>query len=93
MDAQAGVTVEEMGRRRETAFLSAGYRDLAGICLRAALADAMYPPGRGERPPLILDDPFVSLDDEKLAGALRFMRELSEDYQILYFTCSRSRTA
>lgn len=91
VDANMSVTIEELGKQREISLASAGYRDLAGISLRIALADAMYPAGRGERPPLILDDPFASLDDEKIQGALRLLREASERYQILYFTCSRSR--
>lgn len=91
VDAESKVTLEERGKQRETFLLSAGYRDLAGICLRVALADAMYPPGRRERPPLIMDDPFTGLDDEKMDGAIRFLRETGKTYQILYFTCSASR--
>ena len=70
---------------------STGYRDLAGVCLRIALADAMYPDPAADLPPLILDDPFTSLDDDKMAGAMRLLEEAAQCYQILYFTCSRSR--
>lgn len=91
VDANSSVTIQEMGKQRDFSLLSTGYRDLAGFCLRAALADAMYPPSRGERPPLFLDDPFTNLDDEKLEGALRFLGELGRKYQILYMTCSRAR--
>ncbi len=91
VDAESRVTVEERGKQRKIALLSAGYRDLAGICLRVALADAMYPPGRREKPPLIMDDPFTCLDDDKVQGAMRFLRETGENYQIIYFTCSAAR--
>ena len=91
LDANSAVTVDEMGRQRPTALLSTGYQDLAGICLRIALADAMYPFGRSECPPLILDDPFTNLDDEKTAGAMRLLKMASERYQIIYFTCSKTR--
>ena len=91
VDANAAVTVEEMGRQRDTALLSAGYRDLAGLCLRFALADAMYQGRQGEYPPLILDDPFTNLDDAKTAGALQLLQEAAGKYQIIYFTCSSSR--
>lgn len=91
LDANSNVTFEEEGRQREAVNLSTGWRDLAGICLRTALADAMYPPERGERPPLFLDDPFSNLDDTKMEGAMRFLGEIGRNYQVLYFTCSSSR--
>ena len=40
---------------------------------------------------LILDDPFTNLDDEKTQKARELVREISKDYQVLYFTCSASR--
>lgn len=91
VDANSNVTFEEKGKQRDAESFSTGWRDLAGICLRTALADAMYPPGRGERPPLILDDPFTNLDDKKMKGAMCFLREMGSNYQILYFTCSSAR--
>ena len=65
--------------------MSAGYKDLIGICMRFALVDAMYP---GEKPFLILDDPFVNLDDEKLARGRRLLAVLSQDYQVILFYMS-----
>ena len=91
VDAGSAVTVEEKGRQRDLETLSTGCRDLAGICLRTALADAMYTGTCRERPMLIMDDPFTNLDDERTAGALRFLRETGRRFQIIYFTCSRSR--
>ena len=90
IDADIRVTVEKQGRQRETEALSAGYRDLTGICLRLALVDAMY---RGEKPTLIMDDPFTNLDDEKTAASAKLLYAVSESYQIIYFTCSASRSA
>ena len=89
VDANTEITVEELGKQRELSLFSAGFQDLAGICLRIALMDAMYP--GEERPPLILDDPFTALDDEKIRGAMRLLQECAGRYQILYFTCSRNR--
>lgn len=91
LDADSEITVEEAGRQREIGSFSTGYRDLAGVCLRIALADAMYPDPAADLPPLILDDPFTSLDDGKMSGAMRLLEEASQRYQVLYFTCSRSR--
>jgi len=83
MDANTNLTVEEAGMQRETQYLSRGYQDLIGLCLRLSLVDAMYP---GEKPFLILDDPFVNLDAEKTAGGIRLLREVSESCQIIYVT-------
>ncbi|MCD8217861.1 MAG: AAA family ATPase [Clostridiales bacterium] len=83
MDANTQITVEEEGMQRETAYLSRGYQDLIGLCLRLALVDAMY---QTERPFLVLDDPFVNLDAEKTAGGMRLLEEVASRYQVIYFT-------
>ncbi len=41
------------------------------------------------RPPLILDDPLVSLDDDRAARALAVIRELTADFQVIYLTASK----
>lgn len=89
MDANTEVTVDLLGLQRRVNTLSCGYRDLIGICLRAALVDAMY---QEESPVLIMDDPFINLDDQKLPAAQEFLTELSKRYQIIYLTCSSLRT-
>lgn len=74
---------------RAAALYSSGYRDLLGLCLRLAISDALI---ASECPPTVLDDPFVNLDDRRLASALALLSRLSETRQILYFTCSSSRS-
>ena len=88
VDANLEIRRREEGLWREIETLSAGYQDLVGLCMRIALVDAMY---EKEKPMLILDDPFVNLDDDKIQGVKKLFRELTKDYQILYFTCSNSR--
>lgn len=88
IDANTNITVVEQGKQRETNTLSSGYRDLIGVCLRVALVDAMY---EAESPVLIMDDPFTNLDDKKMAAAKEFLKQISEKYQIIYFTCSDAR--
>lgn len=88
MDANTNVTVDELGKQREVNTLSTGYRDLVGICLRVALVDVMY---EKEVPILIMDDPFINLDDEKLRAGSAFLKEVAEKYQVIYFTCSNTR--
>jgi uncharacterized protein YhaN len=40
------------------------------------------------RPPLILDDPFVTLDDGRAPRALELLREVAADFQVIYLTAS-----
>lgn len=79
---------EDRGKFREIDYYSVGAKELVGFCTRIALADALF---QGEKPVLILDDPFVNLDDEKTEKAKRLTKELSKKYQILYLTCKQER--
>ena len=88
IDANTAISVEECGRQRSAGTLSRGLRDLLGIALRVAFVDAMYPQ---EKPVLIMDDPFVNLDDSKVLSGGEFLLEVSKEYQIIYFTCSAAR--
>lgn len=88
MDSDINITVDELGKQRNTENLSNGLRDMVGICLRIAFADAMF---QGEKPFLLFDDSFVNLDDDKMNGIRMLMKTVSERYQVIYFTCSRSR--
>ena len=78
----------EHGMYRDSQTLSSGMADILGVCIRVAIVDSMY---QDERPVLIMDDPFVNLDDRNMAGARKLMEKISEKYQILYFTCSQNR--
>jgi DNA repair exonuclease SbcCD ATPase subunit len=88
IDANLNVTYVEQGQPRVPETLSEGFKDLVGLCRRVAMADAMY---TAEKPFLVLDDPFVNLDDKKLAGASKFIKDISSGYQIIYFTCQNAR--
>lgn len=89
IDAGTKITVDACGKQRETTALSAGYQDMIGFCLRIALIDAMY---QKESPVLIMDDPFINLDEEKAEAAMRLLKKIAEKYQIIYFTCHSSRS-
>ena len=79
---------EEQGKLREIGYYSAGMRELLGFSIRIALVDAIF---NKEKPVLILDDPFVNLDDEKTEKAKKFVKELTKRYQVLYLTCKKER--
>lgn len=88
IDANTVITKEEAGKQRSTLSLSAGWQDLIGFCFRLAMADAMY---KEEKPMLIMDDPFVNLDDKRTTGAKKLLDMVSKEYQILYLTCREDR--
>ncbi len=84
IDANLNVSFREQGKIRDTRLLSTGYSDLVNLCSRMAMLDSMYP---GEKPVLIMDDPFVNLDRAKFTRALNFLKKTANDYQIIYFSC------
>src|SRR5574344_2081137 len=82
------VFVENNGAPHESKFLSEGYKDLVNFCSRMALVDALF---KSEKPVIILDDPFVNLDGDKLVNAKKIITALSKERQVLYFICHESR--
>ena len=88
INARMELSVMELGNGRDIKLLSSGYRSLIGICMRMALVDAMY---TEEKPFVVFDDPFVYLDEEKRRGGMDFLKNLSGEYQIIYFTCNKDR--
>lgn len=61
--------------------LSQGARDRLYIALRLALAEVMGE--QGVRGPLILDDPFVTFDAQRLADAFETLRRVAETRQVI----------
>ena len=88
IDANINLKVRQQGELRDTRWLSAGYQDLIGVCMRLALVEAMY---KEEKPFLILDDPFVNLDKEKVEAGNQLLLSVGKEYQVIYFTCHDSR--
>ncbi len=87
-DANMEISSEEMCKMRKIDTFSCGYKDLIGFCMRLALTDVMY---RDEKPMLVLDDPFVNLDNGKDEGVRFILNKLEEKYQIIYMTCRDER--
>lgn len=90
IDANLSPKIEIGGTRQPVEAFSHGLRDLLHFCMRLALTESMYEEST-EYPPLILDDPFVNLDEAKLEKAKLLLDTLAKRYQILYFTCHESR--
>ena len=88
MDKDFRVSFERNGENRSDKHLSAGQRSICSLCLRLALVDNMY---EGEKPFIVMDDPFVNLDAEHMQKTARLVQELAADKQIVYFCCHESR--
>lgn len=87
LDTKLKLKVTQTGSKKDVDCFSAGYRDLLYLCLRFALADTLC----GQEGFLILDDPFVNLDKDKIEQGLAFLEKLSRKHQIIYLTCHESR--
>jgi DNA repair exonuclease SbcCD ATPase subunit len=82
------LTKTERGEAHGIESYSRGTRDLYALSLRLALVDALY---EKQTPFIILDDPFIALDDARLERAKETLKALGKSKQILYFTCAKSR--
>lgn len=89
IDAGINLYADEKGMLRRIEHMSMGKRDVAGICMRMAITESMY---KEEKPFIIIDDPFMGLDDETMSKALQFVMHISKKYQVIYFTCHKSRS-
>ena len=81
-------TRQEMGTTHIAEAYSKGTRDLFELSTKLAISDSMF---GSAKPFIILDDPFVYLDDKRLESAKRLLYTLSKERQILYFTASKFR--
>ena len=59
------------------------------LCMRLSLVDALF---RNQKMFVVLDDPFVNLDDKHMAQARELLHALESERQILYLTCHSGRT-
>ena len=65
--------------------LSQGTLDLVYLAARLGLVRLVT---GDRRPPLVLDDPFVTLDDGRASRALELLKRVGSDFQIIYLTTS-----
>ena len=86
-DATLGIEVfaPERDDWVDVSALSQGTLDLVYLAARIGLVRLVT---GDRRPPLVLDDPFVTLDDERARRALELLRTISADFQVIYLTTS-----
>ena len=79
------VYAPELGDWVPVGSLSQGTLDLVYLTARLGLVRLVT---GDRRPPLVFDDPFVTLDDVRAARALDLLRRVASDFQIIYLTTS-----
>ena len=86
-DTDLGIRVyaPERGDWVDVSTLSQGTLDLVYLAARIGLVRLVT---GDRRPPLVLDDPFVTLDDVRAKRALSLLKEISRDFQVIYLTTS-----
>ncbi len=84
LDIDFNITIEENEKVHVAEGYSTGYCDLIDFCMRLALVDTLF---ESEQPFLILDDPFVNLDVDRLDKALELLNVMAANKQIVYFVC------
>lgn len=88
MGRDFNITLNVNGETKSDGHLSSGQRSVCALCFRLALLDNIY---NDNVPFIIMDDPFVMLDDENIRASIDLIKELSKKEQIIYFSCHESR--
>ena len=70
-------------------YLSRGTADQLYLAVRLAICCLCLP----ERPPIFLDDALTAFDERRLQAALKLLRELGQEQQLLLFSCHRREQA
>ena len=84
-DLSVRIYAPERGDWVDVTSLSQGTLDLVYLAARIGLVRLVT---GDRRPPLVLDDPFVTLDDTRARRALELLRDISRDFQVIYLTTS-----
>ena len=84
-DLSLKVYAPERGDWVDVSSLSQGTLDTVYLAARIGLVRLVT---GDRRPPLVLDDPFVTLDDDRAKRALELLRDVSADFQVIYLTTS-----
>ncbi len=88
MDKNFKTYFEAGGEIRDDKHLSSGQRCVLSLCFRLSLIENAF---AGEKPFLVMDDPFVNLDETHIAKVADFIKEIAKNEQIIYLCCHRSR--
>lgn len=83
LDSEFTIRIKSEGALRELGYFSRGTADAVYLAMRYACAELI---SDGKSLPMIMDDPFWSLDTARLENAKKFTEKLSENSQIILFS-------
>jgi DNA repair exonuclease SbcCD ATPase subunit len=86
--AEAKSTSDSMPRSALS--LSVGTVDQVYLALRLAMCRLLL--SEGEKSPIVLDDVLANFDDRRALSALKLLKEIGKERQILLFTCHSRET-
>ena len=86
LDRGFNLRVKSGGSMHELGYFSRGTADAVYFAMRTAVSDLIS--GR-QNLPLIMDDPFWSLDDKRLENARRFTEKAAKNRQIIIFSARK----
>ena len=90
IDRDFDISFEHSGETYSEKHFSSGLRSICALCMRLAFIENMY---GSEKPFIIMDDPFVFLDEKHIKNTINVVKQLAKDNQIIYFCCHNSRMA
>lgn len=91
IDLEEGFSLRALtraGEREDFAVLSDGTREQLAVLVRMGFARVLA--DRGMPVPLVLDDPLVYSDDERLAAMCRALEDAGRVHQVVLLTCRQS---
>ena len=88
VDKDLSIFYEQHGENRSEMHLSMGQKSVVSLCMRLSLISVVF---ENDKPFIIMDDPFISLDKEHMKKVSEIISRLSCDMQIIYLCCHESR--
>lgn len=84
LNADYGIELLENGIYRSIDYYSSGIKDIIWFCERMAFTQKIC---TYEKPLIVLDDTFVSMDNEMQSKAFALLDGLTKDFQVIYLSC------
>ena len=82
------IRLDVNGEIKSSDHLSDGQKSICAICFRFALLSSIY---NDDIPFVIMDDPFLTLDNSNMDSMKNMLKGLFSDKQVIYLTCHDSR--